>query len=237
MSHQRSSVTRHLATLNHAGFSRFRRAAFLWLGRPVVKSRKSAEICRNLNRFLCFDDAHGFGEIGFARRISVDFAHRTHKIPVLLRAVWIDHVRPLETYADHAVLGCDLAWRAAEHAGRSGPLGRPRHAQAREIGPVPEHEGKREMIGAHPLFAARWNRKSAHVLYILNALNSKIRSCTIYKSAVFIPQHLMLPTHEKNAISFTLLTEYDATGRNSRTEAFQHPSTRRTQPAPSPSWG
>jgi hypothetical protein len=26
-----------------------------------------------------------------------DFAHSTHRIPVWLHAVWIDHVRPLET--------------------------------------------------------------------------------------------------------------------------------------------
>ena len=79
------------------GFSLFRRAVFPWLGHPVVKSRKSAGICRNLNRFLCFYDAHGFIEIGFVRRIFADFAHPTHLIPVLLHAVWIDHVRPLET--------------------------------------------------------------------------------------------------------------------------------------------
>jgi hypothetical protein len=46
---------------------------------------------------LCFHDAHGFIEIGFARRIFVDFAHPTALIPMLLYAVWIDHVRPLET--------------------------------------------------------------------------------------------------------------------------------------------
>ncbi len=34
-----------------------------------VKSRTSAGICRNLNRILCFHDAHGFSEIGFVRRI------------------------------------------------------------------------------------------------------------------------------------------------------------------------
>ncbi len=35
----------------------------------LVKSRTSAGICRNLNRILCFHDAHGFSEIGFVRRI------------------------------------------------------------------------------------------------------------------------------------------------------------------------
>jgi hypothetical protein len=52
------------------GFSLFRRGAVPWLGRPVVKSRKSARICRNLNRFLFFHDAHGFIEIGFVRCLS-----------------------------------------------------------------------------------------------------------------------------------------------------------------------
>ncbi len=36
---------------------------------PLVKSRTSAGICRNLNRTLCFHDAHRFSEIGFVRRI------------------------------------------------------------------------------------------------------------------------------------------------------------------------
>ncbi len=35
----------------------------------LVKSRTSAGICRNLNRILCFHDAHGLSEIGFVRRI------------------------------------------------------------------------------------------------------------------------------------------------------------------------
>ncbi len=60
-----------------SGFSLFARATFPWLGHPLVKSRKGAGICRNLNRFLCFDDGHGFCEIGFARRIFADFAHPT----------------------------------------------------------------------------------------------------------------------------------------------------------------
>jgi len=45
---------------------------------------------------LCFCGADGFIEIGFVRRIFADFAHPTRLIPVLLDAVWIDHVRPLE---------------------------------------------------------------------------------------------------------------------------------------------
>ncbi len=36
---------------------------------PLVKSRTSARIRRNLNQILCFHDAHGFSEIGFVRRI------------------------------------------------------------------------------------------------------------------------------------------------------------------------
>ncbi len=36
---------------------------------PLVKSRTSAGICRNLNRILCFHDAHGLSEIGFVRRV------------------------------------------------------------------------------------------------------------------------------------------------------------------------
>ncbi len=44
----------------------------------LVKSRTSAGICRNLNRILCFHDAHGFSEIGFVRRIFADFARPTH---------------------------------------------------------------------------------------------------------------------------------------------------------------
>ncbi len=36
---------------------------------PLVKSRTGAGICRNLNRILCFHDAHGFSEIGFVRRV------------------------------------------------------------------------------------------------------------------------------------------------------------------------
>ncbi len=36
---------------------------------PLVKSRTSTGICRNLNRALCFHDAHRFSEIGFVRRI------------------------------------------------------------------------------------------------------------------------------------------------------------------------
>ncbi len=74
-----------------------RRASLPWLRHPLVKSRTSAGICRNLNRILCFHDARGFSEIGFVRRIFADFAHPTHLIPVLLYAVWIDHFRPLET--------------------------------------------------------------------------------------------------------------------------------------------
>jgi len=74
-----------------------RRAAFAWLGHPLVKSGKSARMCRNLNRFLCLRDAHGFIEIGFVRRIFADFTHPSHLIPVLLHAVWIDPVRLLET--------------------------------------------------------------------------------------------------------------------------------------------
>ncbi len=36
---------------------------------PLVKSRTSAGICRNLNQILCFHDAQEFSEIGFVRRI------------------------------------------------------------------------------------------------------------------------------------------------------------------------
>ena len=36
---------------------------------PLVKSRRSARICRKLNRILCFHDAHGLSEIGFVRRV------------------------------------------------------------------------------------------------------------------------------------------------------------------------
>src|SRR5208283_3398327 len=64
-----------------------------------VKSRKSAGIWRNLNGFLCFHGAHGFIEIGFARRIFVDFAHPTHLIPALCHPVGLDHVPALETIA------------------------------------------------------------------------------------------------------------------------------------------
>ncbi len=60
----------------------------------VVKSRKSARSCRNLNGLLCFHVAHGFIEIGFVRRI---FAHPPRLIPVLLDAFCIDNVRSLET--------------------------------------------------------------------------------------------------------------------------------------------
>jgi len=52
-----------------------------------------------LNRFLCFHDAHGFIEIGFARRIFANFASPAALIPVLLDAVTIDHIRALETIA------------------------------------------------------------------------------------------------------------------------------------------
>jgi len=56
------------------GFSLFRRAPFPWLGHPIVKSRMSAGIRRNLNRILCFCDANRFSEIGFARHICADLA-------------------------------------------------------------------------------------------------------------------------------------------------------------------
>ncbi len=46
-------------------------------GPPLVKFRKSAGICRNLNGFLCFCDGHGLSEIGFVRRIFADFARPT----------------------------------------------------------------------------------------------------------------------------------------------------------------
>jgi len=38
----------------------------------------------------CFRDAHGFIEIGFARRTYADFARLALPIPAPLRAVWID---------------------------------------------------------------------------------------------------------------------------------------------------
>jgi len=72
---------------------------FLGLVRLAVKSRKSAGIWRNLNRFLRFHDTPGVTEIGFARRIFAEFAHPARMRPVLLHAVAIDHVRALETIA------------------------------------------------------------------------------------------------------------------------------------------
>jgi hypothetical protein len=57
-----------------------RRAAFPWLGHPLVKSCKSARIRRNLNKFLCLYDAHGFIDIGFVRRIFADFADPTRLV-------------------------------------------------------------------------------------------------------------------------------------------------------------
>jgi len=75
----------------------FLRAAVPGLVYPVVKCRKSAGIWRNLDSFCCFYDAHGFIENGFVRRIFADFAHLAPLVPVLLHAVWIDHVRALET--------------------------------------------------------------------------------------------------------------------------------------------
>ncbi len=46
----------------------------------------------------------------------------------------------------------------------------------------------------------------------------------MYKPVVFTPQLLMLATHKKNVIFFTLLAEYGETARDSRTRSFQHPS-------------
>ncbi len=39
-----------------------------------------------------------------------------------------------------------------------------------------------------------------------------------------MPQPLMVPTHEKNEIFFTLFTEYCATAHDSGAKAFEHPS-------------
>ncbi len=50
------------------------------LVRPVVKCRKSGGIWRKLNRFLCFCAHLGFIEIGFFRRIFVDFGDRDHVV-------------------------------------------------------------------------------------------------------------------------------------------------------------
>jgi len=47
-----------------------------------------------------FHAANGFIDIGFARRIYADFAHLARKIPVLLHAIRIDHVRAPESIVE-----------------------------------------------------------------------------------------------------------------------------------------
>ncbi len=70
--------------LRLSDFPLFLLAGFAWLIRPLVKSRKSARKCRNLNRSVYLQDAPRFAEIGFVRRIFADFAPL---IPVILRHI------------------------------------------------------------------------------------------------------------------------------------------------------
>jgi len=55
-------------------------------------------MCGNPRRKICTASLDtGLLIDGFVRRIFADFAHLAPLIPMLLHAVWIDRVRPLET--------------------------------------------------------------------------------------------------------------------------------------------
>jgi len=57
-------------------------------------------MCGNPRRKICTASLDtGLLIDGFARRIFADFAHLAARIPMLLHAVRIDHVRPLEAIA------------------------------------------------------------------------------------------------------------------------------------------
>ncbi len=56
---------------------------------PLVKSRTSAGICRNLNRIFCFHDAHGFNEIGFVCILTTE--NRQLRTGGIAIATWRSH--------------------------------------------------------------------------------------------------------------------------------------------------
>ncbi len=93
----------------------------LILNRPgcaalLVKSRTSAGICRNLNRILCFHDAHGFSEIGFVRRILP-----ISSVPLSSSACFSTPSAPLKgtsTCASKAVMP-ETYWAHTRHTGHA----------------------------------------------------------------------------------------------------------------------